>query len=1087
IALIQSKKWFRVVNNYICYKTSNVKNISVIFVFVDNTFKIHVRIVKDFGNKFRCGVRLLMKDITKLLNNRSNVRNISIIGLANATTDTLTDCLLSTSGISVADNFPPYAPWVERNPTEITVEPVCVSLFAAMGDKREDPSNQYVINVIRSDNSNGMHEIRIADGAIIVVDCNENINADMQTLIHNVLNEKLKLIVFINNVDVNLLTVSKSHLQCIYFDIVKIVQEIICLTQQNASSELCFIDVLKNVVFGCVKDGWAFNLHSFSEMYSKSGSKFDTENMAEKLWDHFYSFTEKKWTKSRRDDSYKPSFVQFILEPIHKLYEEIANNNRTEIEKILLKLNIQLSDHEKEKSGESLRRKIMSKWCPVSDNILPLVLTHLPSPIDAQKYRFDVIYKGHDDELIDAIRNCQENGKIFMQISKTINTNDRCGTYAFGRIFSGKLSKGDKVRIVTAQETFCKKNVDKIQFVCGRYIDEITETFSGTICALSGNGPSGITLSYMLSGHWPYWDPEKIKYHPDELLRARLSYADHTKSLVEQELMILADGLEGRCTNPVSLLLDSLQNPCADLGMDLPSMLRYEYKPENQIDHIVLGKGPPGGSWHRMDPNLRTLSLAAWMSLPDLDFGTWESMNSDVSENDKSSMPEAAQQSLSNNSKKSKTLANSCAKCQSLRAKNFGKFTQSDDKRLSETTKRNSIAQSQVSRETQSRALVSKVAKYYESYVTHMKLQKYFINDVIVTSIVPIHWKDAKFKGARWIVVGKKMSTGKTFSYCCKNVVLANGVSDLPNRLGLRAESMELPWITHELPQLEKFLDELTPRERSSLKPVIIVGAGLSAADCVTKCRSLKIPVIHVYRNRTAGLDKMLPEKVYPEYHSVHKMMKGKSGMYEYYMPLPEHTIIDVSTQGDHLVTVQHLKTGETKQIEVSFCTILIGSRPDLRLLSNISMRNSCDAFRDDYPLGENEKVASRQIHWLKNLSEKCRHLNLCKWGHQKEYKSVCSQKWINCKNTQFEIGSTVKEMNVAKDKSIGLGEDPTQPVNCKSNPIYINKFTNEALRAPKGLYCVGPLVGDNFVRFIPGGALAITNAITAAKYQEND
>lgn len=45
-------------------------------------------------------------------------------------------------------------------------------------------------------------------------------------------------------------------------------------------------------------------------------------------------------------------------------------------------------------------------------------------------------------------------------------------------------------------------------------------------------------------------------------------------------------------------------------------------------------------------------------------------------------------------------------------------------------------------------------------------------------------------------------------------------------------------------------------------------------------------------------------------------MMKDKSGTYDYYTPLPEHTIIDVSTQGDHLVTVQHLKTGETRQIE---------------------------------------------------------------------------------------------------------------------------------------------------------------------------
>ncbi len=45
-------------------------------------------------------------------------------------------------------------------------------------------------------------------------------------------------------------------------------------------------------------------------------------------------------------------------------------------------------------------------------------------------------------------------------------------------------------------------------------------------------------------------------------------------------------------------------------------------------------------------------------------------------------------------------------------------------------------------------------------------------------------------------------------------------------------------------------------------------------------------------------------------------MMKDKNGIYEHYTPLPEHTIIDVSTQGEHLVTVQHLKTGETRQIE---------------------------------------------------------------------------------------------------------------------------------------------------------------------------
>lgn len=71
----------------------------------------------------------------------------------------------------------------------------------------------------------------------------------------------------------------------------------------------------------------------------------------------------------------------------------------------------------------------------------------------------------------------------------------------------------------------------------------------------TGNGPSGITLSYMLSGHWPYWIPGRVANHPDELLRARLNFADSTKSLVEQDLINLADGLEGRSTNPVSLLV----------------------------------------------------------------------------------------------------------------------------------------------------------------------------------------------------------------------------------------------------------------------------------------------------------------------------------------------------------------------------------------------------------------------------------------------------------------------------------------------------------------------------------------------------
>lgn len=123
----------------------------------------------------------------------------------------------------------------------------------------------------------------------------------------------------------------------------------------------------------------------------------------------------------------------------------------------MTKLKIHLSDYEKERSGEVLLRKIMTQWCPLSNCILPVIITHLPSPIVAQRYRFDVLYKGHDQGIIDAIRNGQENGKFVMRITKTLWSNDQHGRYAFGRILSGKLKKGEKVRCITDQGTFLKK------------------------------------------------------------------------------------------------------------------------------------------------------------------------------------------------------------------------------------------------------------------------------------------------------------------------------------------------------------------------------------------------------------------------------------------------------------------------------------------------------------------------------------------------------------------------------------------------------------------------------------------------------
>lgn len=238
--------------------------------------------------------------------------------------------------------------------------------------------------------------------------------------------------------------------------------------------------------------------------------------------------------------------------------------------------------------------------------------------------------------------------------------------------------------------------------------------------------------------------------------------------------------------------------------------------------------------------------------------------------------------------------------------------------------------------------------------------------------------------------------------------------------------------------------------------------------------------------------------------------MKNSSNQYDFYKPLPEHTITDMHTSnGKNLVTLQHLKTGESRVVEVSFCAILIGSRPDLRLLTQVSSNSNHSATsltqltsrkdnnsknHDDNSLYQESndffKIISRYITWLKNLCAKCRR-NYNNGDRSTRFiiesddsETDCNSLYKMCRRCDPKKEKS-HHNTVTNEAGLGFGENPKKPIDCKNNPISVDKYTNQVLNAPEGLYALGPLVGDNFVRFIPGGALAITSALH--KLNEND
>lgn len=71
-------------------------------------------------------------------------------------------------------------------------------------------------------------------------------------------------------------------------------------------------------------------------------------------------------------------------------------------------------------------------------------------------------------------------------------------------------------------------------------------------------------------------------------------------------------------------------------------------------------------------------------------------------------------------------------------------------------------------------------------------------------------------------------------------------------------------------------------------------------------------------------------------------------------------------------------------------------------------------------------------------------------------------------------------------DNGRPLSVYPDETVTCRRNPIDVDPFTNAVVAAAgPGLYAMGPLVGENFVRFLKGGALAIASDLAKKRREE--
>ena len=396
--------------------------------------------------------------IRDIMDTADNLRNMSVIAHVDHGKSTLTDSLIAKAGIIAGEKAGDARTTDTRADEQergITIKSTGVSLYFETDVVNQVDKIPYLINLIDSPghvdfSSEVTAALRVTDGALVVVDYVEGVCVQTETVLRQALAEKIKPVMMINKIDRGILELQVDG-ETMYQNFQRVIENanvIISTYECEDMGETQMVDPTNGTVaFGSALFGWAFTLTHFARVYSAK-FKLDREKLMQKLWgDNYYNAKEKKFTSDGGD--LQRCFVQFIMKPVTQLARNIMEDKLDQTWKMCAALGLNLKAEEKEMRGKQLFKCVFQKWINAAEALIEMIILKLPSPVKAQKYRAAYLYEGPiEDPCGQSIYNCDKHGPLMIFISKMIPTNDKGRFYAFGRVFSGTVSSGQKVRIM---------------------------------------------------------------------------------------------------------------------------------------------------------------------------------------------------------------------------------------------------------------------------------------------------------------------------------------------------------------------------------------------------------------------------------------------------------------------------------------------------------------------------------------------------------------------------------------------------------------------------------------------------------------
>ncbi|EEF29877.1 116 kD U5 small nuclear ribonucleoprotein component, putative [Ricinus communis] len=486
-------------------------------------------IIKPVRNiKFEVGVKdsstyVSSQFLVGLMSNPSLVRNVALVGHLQHGKTLFMDMLVEqthhmpTFDMNSEKHMRYTDTRIDEQERRISIKAVPMSLVL-----EDSNSKSYLCNIMDTPGHVNFSDemtaaLRIADGAVLIVDAAEGVMVNTERAIRHAIQERLPIVLVINKVD-RLITELKLPPKDAYHKLrhtLEVINNHITAGSSTAGSVQVIDPAAGNVCFASANAGWSFTLQSFAKLYLKlHGIPFDADKFASRLWgDWYYHPDTRAFKKKSPASGGERSFVHFVLEPLYKIYSQVIGEHKKSVEATLAELGVTLPNAAYKLNVRPLLRLACSRVFGSASGFTDMLVQHIPSAKNAAAKKVDHVYTGPKDSTIyKAMVDCNPSGPLMVNVTKLYPKSDCSSFDAFGRVYSGQILTGQSVKVLGEgyspddEEDMTVKEVTKLWVYQARYRLPISMAPPGSWVLIEGVDASIMKTATLCNVNYSYED-----------------------------------------------------------------------------------------------------------------------------------------------------------------------------------------------------------------------------------------------------------------------------------------------------------------------------------------------------------------------------------------------------------------------------------------------------------------------------------------------------------------------------------------------------------------------------------------------------